>query len=398
MMFGKQSGLWIVLGLVGLLTGQVTQASELSGVVGVEGRYFFDEPAYANQEEQGGSLSFQAEFRHKWNNEQNVLTFVPFYRNDKNDNERTHGDIRQLDIITEKGDWEFQVGISKVFWGVVESSHLVDIINQTDGVESLDGEEKLGQPMVKFGYQYDGGYLSLFVLPYFRERTFAGENGRLRFQLPVDVKNVIYESPDKNKHVDYAFRYQQTFNEVDIGLSYFDGTSRVPYLIPDFVNGVLIQHYPLIKQTGLDFQYTGEAWLWKLEAINRESVSDNYTAAVGGFEYSKPRIAGSRADLGLIAEYHTDSRGQVIDALFQNDLFFGARIASNDIDDTEILIGGFFDLDNKTKSYTFEASMRLLGDMKLNIEAQYFVDVDANDPLYGMKDDSFMQMELLKYF
>jgi hypothetical protein len=28
--------------------------------------------------------------------------------------------------------------------------HLVDIINQTDGVESIDGEDKLGQSMMAF--------------------------------------------------------------------------------------------------------------------------------------------------------------------------------------------------------------------------------------------------------
>ena len=41
------------------------------------------------------------------------------------------------------------VGAAKVFWGTAESRHLVDIINQTDAVEDIDEEDKLGQPMVK---------------------------------------------------------------------------------------------------------------------------------------------------------------------------------------------------------------------------------------------------------
>ena len=41
-----------------------------------------------------------------------------------------------------------RLGLRKVYWGVTESQHLVDVINQTEGVENLDGEDKLGQPML----------------------------------------------------------------------------------------------------------------------------------------------------------------------------------------------------------------------------------------------------------
>ena len=78
-------------------------------------------------------------------------------------------------------DWSYKgteiellVGINKVFWGVTESVHLVDIVNQTDLVEDLDQEDKLGQPMVNLALQHDWGLLNIYLLPYFRERTFPG--------------------------------------------------------------------------------------------------------------------------------------------------------------------------------------------------------------------------------
>ena len=86
---------------------------------------------------------------------------------------------------------ELRVGLRKVFWGVTESQHLVDIINQTDLVESLDGEEKLGQPMINYALINDWGTLDLYLLPYFRERTFSGINGRLRSSLYVDTTNPL---------------------------------------------------------------------------------------------------------------------------------------------------------------------------------------------------------------
>jgi hypothetical protein len=373
-------------------------AYELSGSIGLSGRYYFDDAVYENQYNTSSSLAMQAEFRNKWNGNANVFTFTPFYRVDQRDEERTHGDIRQLDIITAHDNWEFQFGISKVFWGVAESVHLVDIINQTDAVESLDGEEKLGQPLAKMSYFFDSGTLQFFIMPYFRERTFPGVDGRLRTLFPVDTQDVAYESGDEQRHVDYALRYQRVFDAFDVGLSYFDGTSREPTLIPDYNELVLRQYYPLIKQYGLDLQYTGNDWLWKLEVIRREQKSKNYSAAVGGFEYTKPRFLGTKTDLGLIAEYLYDSRGETFEAPYQKDLFLGARVALNDLNTTEFLLGGYFDMDNGSKLFSMEGSSRVSNHMVINVEAQIFVDIDRRDSLYDLEKDSFVEIELVRYF
>ncbi len=384
--------------LVSLLLSSTLQAGDFSGNISLEGRYFLDDAAYTGQKAGGLSLSLQPEYKHKWDNDHNVFTFIPFYRWDEKDPERTHGDIRQLDVTMAKDDWEFQAGISKVFWGVTESQHLVDIINQTDAVDGSDGEDKLGQPLFRVSHISDNGAVSFYLLPYFRERTFAGTKGRFRGALPVDTKDVSYESSKEEKHIDYAVRLNHTFDEIDVGLTYFDGTSRTPQFTPDLANGVLKQHYPLLKQIGLDLQYTGEAWLWKLEAVNRETKKENYNAAVGGFEYSFPGIGDTGADLGLLAEYHHDSRGEVINAPFQNDLFLGARVGLNDVEGTEFLAGTFIDLDNQSKVFRVEGSRRIGKGLKINIEAQTFMDIDKKDPLNSLKKDGFIQVELQKYF
>lgn len=394
----KQQQYKTLLLSISLLFPVVSQANDFSGNINLEGRYFLDNAAYAGQKSGGLSLSLQPEYKHKWDNDHNVFTFSPFYRWDEKDSKRTHGDIRQLDLTMAKGDWEFQAGISKVFWGVTESQHLVDIINQTDAVEGADGEDKLGQPLFKVSHIQDNGAVSFYLLPYFRERTFAGTKGRFRGGFPVDSKDVSYESSKKEKHIDYAVRLNHTFDEIEVGLSYFDGTSRAPQLTPDLSKGVLKQHYPLLKQAGLDLQYTGEAWLWKLEAVNRETKQENYNAAVGGFEYAFPGIGESGADLGLLAEYHHDSRGKALNAPFQNDLFLGARFSLNDVDATEFLAGTFIDLDNQSKVFRVEGSRRIAKGVKLNIEAQTYRDIDAKDPLNSLKKDGFIQVELQQYF
>ena len=62
------------------------------------------------------------------------FTFQPFIRIDQQDEERSHFDIRELAWLHVGNDWELRTGIRKVFWGVNESQHLVDIINQTIGI------------------------------------------------------------------------------------------------------------------------------------------------------------------------------------------------------------------------------------------------------------------------
>lgn len=381
-------------------------AGELSGNISLEGRYFNSDGAFPDQQKSGGvSLSLLPEYKHKWDNDHSQFTFSPFYRWDDQDKERTHADIRQLDIVTSKGDWEFQAGIGKVYWGVTESQHLVDIINQTDAVEGADGEDKLGQPMFRVSHLSENGSLDLFVLPYFRERTFAGSKGRFRTSLVVDTDNATYESSKKEKHIDYAVRWSETLDELDIGVHYFNGTSRAPVFNPIIQNGIAVglqPHYPLMDQIGIDLQYTGEETIWKFEGIarnyTRKSSLEDYMASVVGFEHSLPLLSDSGLEMTLLGEYHHDSRGEVANAPFQNDVFVGSRLSFNDAEGTELLAGALIDLDNSSKSLRVEASRRIGKGLKLNIEAQVFMDIDKSDPLKVFEEDAYLQLELQKYF
>lgn len=379
----------------------VLTAGDLSGNISLEGRLFFDDPAYPGQTKNGGfSVGFQPEYKHKWGDGKQQFTFSPFLRLDSEDNERTHADIRRLDYFKSQGDWEFQIGIDKKFWGVTESQHLIDIINQTDGVEGLAGEQKLGQPMIRATRLTETGSVDLFVLPYFRERTFAGDSGRFRLPLIVDVDSATFESSREEKHVDYALRWSGSNDKIDWGLSYFDGTSRDPDLLPGLKNGadVLIPHYAQIRQIGVNLQYTGEATIWKFEGLHRRrDDGGHYNAAVGGFEHSLPAFE-SGAELGLLAEYHYDSRGNVVNAPFQNDLFVGGRLALNDENSTELLAGAIVDLDDGSTSLRLEGSRRLGDSLKLNAEAQVLAGVDTNNPLNAFAQDDYIKLELQKFF
>jgi hypothetical protein len=177
--------------------------------------------------------------------------------------------------------------------------------------------------MVHFSVPRDWGAVEMFVLPYFRERTFPGRDGRLRFAHTVDTDNAEYESSEEERHVDYALRYSHTIGDLDFGIYHFYGTGREPTFLPGFDDGgepVLFPFYELINQTGIDLQLVAGEWLWKLEALYRTGHQEDFFASVGGFEYSLVNIASSGMDLGLIGEWAYDERDDTATTAFQNDL------------------------------------------------------------------------------
>ena len=307
---------------------------------------FWLDGRYPNQEDGLNlSLLLQPEFYWRSDDDRKRVSIVGFGRIDSQDDERSHADLREAYWGVEGNGWDLTAGISKVFWGVTESRHLVDVINQTDLVEDIDQEDKLGQPLVNFNLQRDYGRFELFVLPQFRERTFPGPNGRFRSPLPVDTDNAIYESSADENHVDFALRYSHFFGDVDIGASLFEGTSREPrfLLAPDGEH--LLPVYDQMTQFGVDLQYTHDAWLWKLETIYRDSRSDSFAAAVGGFEYTFYGVKDNSADVGILLEYLHDGRNpNAPPTAFDNDLFIGSRLALNDASDTSVLAGIAADL------------------------------------------------------
>ena len=377
-------------------------ANEWSGNISLEMRQFGEQGLSASQKKQYGSVSIQPEWFHDWDNGRQRFTFVPFYRLDQYDDERTHADIRELSWLNVFDESELRIGLRKVFWGVSESQHLVDIINQSDLVEGLDGEEKLGQPMINYALINDWGTVDLFVLPYFRERTFAGVNGRLRSALPVDTTNPVYESGDKEKNIDYAARWSHILGDWDIGLSYFDGTSRDPSFITAVDsngNTTIRPVYNLLQQIGLDLQATLGSWLWKIEVVNRRIKSDNNNAATLGFEYSFYGVFESSSDIGLVMEYLYDDRDKKATTPFEDDVMVGLRLTMNDENDTSMLVGVIADRDDNSRLYSIEASRRIGENYKLTLETRIFEGfTDSTNLLYSMRNDDFIQLELGYYF
>ncbi|UTW44570.1 hypothetical protein KFE80_09200 [bacterium SCSIO 12696] len=364
--------------------------------VGLESRWFIQDVRVDNQQRGLGlSLMLQPEFRYKSDDRKNQFALVPFLRYDAEDSERSHFDLREAYWRYIGDKWEITTGVDKVFWGVAESRHLVDIINQTDLVEDIDQEDKLGQPMITASTQTDWGAVSLYWLPYFRERTFPGSDGRLRTPLPVDNDRADYESAAGQWHQDIALRYSHYFGDWDFGASYFRGTNREARLLLDSSGEWLIPNYDQIDQLGVDLQYTWEAWLLKFEGIYQKSRIDNFFATVAGFEYTFYQVAESSTDIGVLLEYQYDGRNELAPfTLADDDLFAGMRWSLNDTQDTALLAGVSVDRHSGEQFYNIEAETRIGQHITAELRARFLTGSEPGESAFFVERDDYIQLSV----
>jgi len=388
------------LTLLGLTTSLNFAYAQIGGSIAIEQRYFPEDSLYFEQANSQASLVVAPEFETSLGD--GFLSFKPFARLDQRDSERTHADIRELMYAYFFDDWEVRAGIGKVFWGQTESLHLVDIINQTDFVESIDNEDKLGQPMLDVRYLLDSGAISFYVLPYFRERTFAGVEGRLRGPLPIDVDRPLFESEDENSNIDYAVRWQQSIGNLELGLAYFDGTSRLPDIqvaIDEFGTPSLLPQYNQLQQFSIDALYVFGSALFKLEAIRGETLDQDFSAYVAGLEYTLVNFYDTGFDLGWLLEHQYDERENQAFIWGQNDLMIGARLQLNDFAGSEILFGFVRDLDNSgSYSASVEGSTRLNQNWRISLNGYFFSATVEEDPVYFLRRDDHITLSLEYFF
>ena len=401
---------WILVSvcLVGVRAEIVRR--EFSGRLSVEGRWHPQRGAYAGQRSHASGFFAEPKL-YLEDHAGRSLNLVPFFRYDAGDPRRTHADLREayLLLFGDMGndEWELRLGVDQVFWGVTESRHLVNIVNQIDLAEHPYKEPKLGQPMAHLTFSGDWGTAEVFGLTYHRGRTFPSRFGRLRFPVVVDHDRAAYESDAKQWHLDVAGRYSRSFGPLDLGMSVFDGTSRDPFLILDLDRAEepsLVPYYEQIRQFGLDAQLTAGSWLFKLEAIrrtgarNRLGVEEDYSASSFGGEYTFYSVSGSAVDLTLLSEWNYDDRRQFATNIFQNDVFLAARIAFNDVQSTEILTSILRDADSAGQVLTLELNRRISDQWSLRLEAIALRGIREADLTYVTRRDSFVELNLIYNF
>ena len=394
---------------------------DLSGRLAAESRWFPQAALFPGQDAHASGFLVEPNL-YLEDEAGRILNVTPWFRFDSADDRRTHFDLREAYLLISgglgNGEWELRLGVDRVFWGVVESRHLVDIVNQIDLVEHPDEKTRMGQPMAYVTWSSDWGVVELLGMSWHRKRTFPGSDGRLRASVVVDNDRVEYESESGKWHPDFAARYSHTLGLLDFGASVFDGTAREPAFglcldcgSPTGTPGrpgspvpVLYPIYHQIRQFGLDAQWTTGSLLLKLEAIRRSGarnlvgVEETFNAFVLGGEYTFFSLWNTDADLTLFAEWDRDERGRRATNFYENDLFAALRIMLNDVQGTEMTVSVLHDLDKRQRIYGFELARRLSDVVSLDLGAVAITNIDRADLYYDLRQDSFVQLGIIYHF
>jgi len=318
-------------------------------------------------------------------------------RVDQSDTERSYVDLREALAQWNRDAVTVSVGVNTVFWGVTESRHLVNIVNQTDYLDDLDGDEKLGQPMALVTY-YGGdlGILELFAMTWVRQQRYPGPEGRPGVPIPVLDDSPLYESEHDEWNIDFAARWSAGIGEVDGAVSYFAGTGRDPELLPagSALSPALRPRYDLIRQGGLELQWTHGSWLWKAEGIVRSGQGPTFAAVTAGFEYTSFGFLGSSVDLGTLLEYSFDGRDNLTYNIYDDDAFLGLRLTFNDVQGTEVLAGVLQDMDSGVTLGSVETSRRFGASWTARVVGRLFRADSEVDALYWFRRDDYLQATL----
>ncbi len=373
---------------------------EVAGQVAADGRLFFQRPKYAGQDLGiGVSLMAEPEFKFKTKNEKHTFKLKPFYRLDPIDERRSHPDLREGSYTLSLEHFEASLGAGTFTWGALESYRPVDVLNQVDFVEASDGTAKLGQPYVSLGWITEKVSLRLYYLPYFRDRTFPGVAGRLRFPAVIDTGAPQFESNYGRFHPSGAARLGLNLGDLDLNVGLFTGLSREPRFIAELSTGQVAPRYDLMHQGSLDAQWTRGSFVFKAEGFVR-AWSEAFRLFGGGgvgADYTFQGFVGD-ADLTFATEFVFDTRPRdAAPTFFDHDAFVGVRLAFNDTSNTELFAGALVDVTDGTTFGKLIVSRRFGDHWKVSIDGNLFLAPSVK--LEGaFANDNFAHARLSYYF
>ena len=353
----------------------------IEGVIEGES-HLFPERGPKGEARAQASAALELSIAHAWNDSRDAVTVEVFARADVRDSRRTRGDVREAYFSHYADGHELHVGIRRIFWGVVESKHLVDVINQVDLVESIDEESRLGQPMVHWVWPRTHGTLELFWLPVARERTFPSADGSMLGSVRVDGKGDLRADASAQAR-SFAVRWSGYIGGLEYGLAHFSGPARDPVfeITGAPVPGMPVEIRPVyetLSRTSLDAQYIQGDTAYKLELVSRRGQGPASTAFVAGFEHTFVGAFGTRVDLGVLGEYLFDDRFDDAPILaFEHDVFAGLCLGMNDLAGTELLAGLLVDHRSGETIVSIEGSRRIGERWRLSLDLLAFSGADV---------------------
>ncbi|MBI4499961.1 MAG: hypothetical protein HY700_02250 [Gemmatimonadetes bacterium] len=387
------SRLWCTLSLLPLLlaTFHAPAVAQWAGQLRVRERVFAQRPAGGPGGAHEPTVFGSARWKLQWQHGAQQVSLAASLEVNPADGSQTLFDIDDLSWRFGSEHVAVRAGVGEVTWGVTEAAHVVDVINQRVTGAGAEGDIKLGQPMVNAALQGWWGTFDVYLLPGFRTRPFRGRAGRLWSPNPTAATST-FDSPQAQRHVDWAARWAISRGPLDIAAGYFRGTERDPvFSLETAAAGaaVLIPRYELGSRASLDLQWTRGPVLWKLELVNDRRKLGAHQALAAGIEYVVADY------LSFFAEYLHDTRGPLATTSLEHDLFLGTRLLYQD---GQVASGVIVDRVTGNVMVSAQASRRLSSSLSLGLEGRVFTGNSTREPLLAPRWDTNISAALNWYY
>lgn len=269
-------------------------------------------------------------------------------------------DVRELSVSHDDGHFFLRAGLSRVFWGVAESRHLVDVINQPDFRFNPYGDERLSIPLAILGYRGTGIQISGYLLPCSRNGTLS-DYTRFKDDTVRDKSFISFQCST----LSHALRIGGAWGWLDWNLSYFNGPSRERHA--GLSQPGEHSTYPDVRRYSSELQATYKEWLFKNEYLVQIASGLVDTASITGLEYIFTGVFSSSHDVSLLFEYLTDSR--CLPGDFTCASMFGVRWVMNNESGTSSLLSVTKDKYTNKFGWSFKYSQRVSENLSSEINA-----------------------------
>lgn len=336
------------------------------------------------------SKGFKGEVKASQQRDEQSFSGRIFVNWDTEDNQRRYIDVREASFYYQHEKLRFGLGVDTFFWGVAESINLVNVLNQSDVMESIDGKVKLGQPFLSLNQRYDDGDFSVYFLPIFREQNFPL---RPNYGLPI-AEQPLYE--DGRRRGGIAMRRLFYFDQGEFALSYFAGTRRSPLLVQSQLNPQeLTPYYVQTQNAMLDGVYLFENFTLKLELKVGDEQNSNFTAFNFGVEYPIYDLFEGIEEITLISEFLFDDRDAQGENHGQNDLFIGTKFDFGHSYSSRVRVLYSYDFDFKSQYAEVNYEYRINDYFRLKSKFIKVLSAPVEDTrLYALKDEQYLKLDL----
>ncbi len=228
---------------------------------------------------------------------------IAFYgRIDSKNSERNLIDLQELNARYFIGDILEVSGGQGIFdWSSMDVYKPGDAINSRDLDAELEGPIKLGEQFLETSLSLGDSTLSFFYFPKGRESNYPSSSSREGPGVDLSKHKFQGRKGHSTKQINqFAVRYQDTYDNLDLSLFYLDhlnrshpliGTDRhTVYLgkpIPIDPTEIKTVNYYMTKELGLNAAYSFEDFLLRIEMMDVK-YQTNDTLYTGNLEIERP--------------------------------------------------------------------------------------------------------------